>query len=261
MIPGGYYLKARCIQDSEIAHAAPVVREIWDYLIKEANHAPNDKLGLSRGSTVRRIADIQDALHWFVGYRKEVYSNDQCEKAMKWLAKAGMIEYTKTARGLRITVCKYDTYQDPKNYEDGEVTATKAGRRRQCSGTINKNDKNVKDSTPQSAPEWEFSNEGFFDRQLSKNSGEPEIDRYRALVEFLHSKDEEGNYLFASILALDKQISYKDYQILKKMQTPARSLKGVLEDMQNKKDTIKRYSSVFLTAKNWLKRDIAKQSA
>ena len=37
-IKGGYYIKARQIQDSEIAHSPPHFREIWDWLIKEANH-------------------------------------------------------------------------------------------------------------------------------------------------------------------------------------------------------------------------------
>ena len=38
MIPGGYYIKARQIKYSWVANAAPVVREIWDYLLREANH-------------------------------------------------------------------------------------------------------------------------------------------------------------------------------------------------------------------------------
>jgi hypothetical protein len=37
-IPGGYYIKARALRNSWIAHAAPVVRETWDYLIENANH-------------------------------------------------------------------------------------------------------------------------------------------------------------------------------------------------------------------------------
>ena len=119
MIKGGFYLKARCIQDSEIAHCAPVVREIWDYLIKEANHADNARLNIKRGQTFRRIADIQEALHWHVGYRKMTYSNKQCEGAMKELRRLGMVVCTKGVRGMLITVCKYDTYQNFKNYEGG----------------------------------------------------------------------------------------------------------------------------------------------
>jgi len=37
-IKGGYYIKARCIQDSEISIMPPYIREIWDWLLKEANH-------------------------------------------------------------------------------------------------------------------------------------------------------------------------------------------------------------------------------
>lgn len=117
MIKGGFYLKARCIQDSEIAHCAPVVREIWDYLIKEANHADNTRLGIKRGQTFRSIEDIKEALHWYVGYRKMTYTNKQCEGAMKVLRRLGMVVVTKGARGMLITVCKYALYQDFKNYE------------------------------------------------------------------------------------------------------------------------------------------------
>jgi len=37
-IEGGYYIKARVIKHKKIAHAAPHVREIWDYCLREANH-------------------------------------------------------------------------------------------------------------------------------------------------------------------------------------------------------------------------------
>ena len=43
-IQGGYYIKARKIQESEIAHAPPHVREIWDWLLWDANWKDNGKL-------------------------------------------------------------------------------------------------------------------------------------------------------------------------------------------------------------------------
>lgn len=113
-IEGGYYIKARCIQNSEIAIAPPYVREIWDWLLKEANHT--DKGNIKRGQVVRTFNDIREGLKWMIGYRKEKYTKRQCEYAMKFLRDKKMIETIKTTRGLIITICKYEFYQDHGNY-------------------------------------------------------------------------------------------------------------------------------------------------
>lgn len=141
-IKGGYYLKARCIQESEISHAPPYVREIWDWLIKEANHC--DTKICKRGQTIRTFKDIQEGLCWYAGWRKHTYSKDQCEKAMKWLRKATMIATEKTTRGLLITVLNYDKFQTSSNYETDNESNRKATVQQQYADTINKNDKNYK---------------------------------------------------------------------------------------------------------------------
>ncbi|MCF8219794.1 MAG: hypothetical protein K9J21_12545 [Bacteroidales bacterium] len=146
MIKGGYYIKARKIQNSEIANAPPHVREIWDWLIKEANHKEKKIHGniFKRGELIRSYRDIQEGLHWMVGFRKEKYSKWQCEMAMKWLTKRQMITTTKTTRGMIITVCNYDYYQNPENYESHKGSHNKATTKPQGTDTINKNEKNAK---------------------------------------------------------------------------------------------------------------------
>jgi hypothetical protein len=142
MIHGGYYIKARCIQNSDIATAPPYIREIWDWLLKEVNHSDTDKI--KRGQTLRTFHDIIDGLKWFIGYRKMTYNKGQCENAMRWLRNRGMITTMKTTRGLFITICNYDLYQDSKNYESNTEEGMKDTIKQQHSDTINKNDKNVK---------------------------------------------------------------------------------------------------------------------
>lgn len=115
-IIGGYYIKARQIQKSGIATAAPYVREIWDWLLLEANH--KDTSVCKRGECIRSYKDIREGLKWYVGFRKITYSKDQCENAMKRLRKGGMITTRKTTRGILISICNYDYYQDPDNYTD-----------------------------------------------------------------------------------------------------------------------------------------------
>jgi hypothetical protein len=147
-IKGGYYIKARCIQDAEIAKEPPYIREIWDWLLKECNHADNDKTGLKRGQCLRTYRDIQEGLCWYIGWRKVMYNKWQCEIAMKRLKATTMITTQKTTRGILITVVKYNFYQDANNYDSHTITTDYI----QSSHTINKNDKNDKNDKNQDIP-------------------------------------------------------------------------------------------------------------
>lgn len=142
MINGGYYIKARKIQESEIAHAAPSVREIWDWLLQQANHKTNKVC--DRGQCVRTYKDIMDGLSWYAGWRKMTYSKSDCENAMKFLRSRLMITTQKTTRGLVITIVNYDLYQNPKSYESHTEYSTEYHSLPQHTATINKNDKNDK---------------------------------------------------------------------------------------------------------------------
>lgn len=152
---------ARKEKYSEIGHAPPHVREIWHYLIREANHSGKKKHGhvLERGQILTTYDEIRDGLHWMVGWRKMRYSKSQCENAMKFLRRPGrngsMIATRKTTRGLIITILNYNFYQNPKNYESHNESHNECHDERrnspQTADTIDKNvknEKNVKD-TPQ----------------------------------------------------------------------------------------------------------------
>ncbi len=132
-IPGGYYLKARKIQESEAAHASPCVREVWDWLLMTANHKMVRRNGttIKRGETVKTYNDIQNGLSWKRGFIKKAYSKSDIENALRYLRTTSMITTRKTTRGIFITIVNYDFYQNPKNYENHTNTAT-----------INKNGKN-----------------------------------------------------------------------------------------------------------------------
>ena len=143
MIAGGYYLKARKTQESWIAHAPPHVREIWDWLLLNANY--EDHKEIKRGQCFTSYNEIREGLHWMVGYRKERYSKWDCEKAMKVLTKATMVATTKTTRGLIITILNYDIYQNPKNYESHNDSHTRATRKPQGADTIRKEEEEGKE--------------------------------------------------------------------------------------------------------------------
>jgi len=147
-IYGGYYIKARQIKHSWIAQSAPVVREVWDYLIREANHKDMKYKGflLHRGQLFRSYLEIRNSLAWNIGYRKAKYSANQMKHAMRLLKKNSMIKLTKKPRGCIITLINYDIYQNPANYESSTEQYTNNPMSKlsnnQLPPSINKKDKN-----------------------------------------------------------------------------------------------------------------------
>lgn len=140
-IPGGYILQPRCIDNSFIAGAPPHVREIWALLLRKANHKPRKVSGklINRGQLWTSYNHIINELSWKVGYRKESYKKHHIETAMKLLTKETMITTTKTTRGMIVTICNYDYYQNPKNYETDSETDNETDNEQTG---INKNVKN-----------------------------------------------------------------------------------------------------------------------
>lgn len=141
-IMGGYYLKARQIKDSDISHAPPHIREIWDLILRECIFR-NGNGKLKRGQWYTSRDQVLDALSWNAGWRKMTYKKTDYENTLRYLRRTGMITTQKTTRGVIITVCNYEYYQDPKNYEyrsdnriekstctDHEPNDSKEGRRR-----------------------------------------------------------------------------------------------------------------------------------
>jgi len=129
------------IQESDIMHAPPYVREIWGILLCRA--CRKDNKFLKRGQLRITYDEIREALHWMVGWRKMKYSKWNCENAIKWLRKATMITTMKTTRGMIITICNYNIYQASANHDNCyRNRATKATGKPRTPDTANENDKN-----------------------------------------------------------------------------------------------------------------------
>jgi len=130
-ITAGYYIKARKIQESKIAHAPPHVREIWDWFLMQANHKDRKVGGtvIKRGQVFTSYEEIRNALHWMVGWDKRRYKKSHLETTMKWLRKHAMVTTRKTTRGMLITIVNYDFYQNPENYKaTGKSTGEPQGK-------------------------------------------------------------------------------------------------------------------------------------
>lgn len=105
---------------SAIMKAPPCTRELWDYLLLTACYTARKENGiiLKRGQVKVSLEEIITDLSWYVGFRKMCYTKDQLKAAMRTLRKALMITSMKTPTGMVITICNYDYYQNPKNYEN-----------------------------------------------------------------------------------------------------------------------------------------------
>ncbi|MCP3941081.1 MAG: hypothetical protein GY710_06315 [Desulfobacteraceae bacterium] len=119
-IPGGYIIKAKCIEKSKIASAPPCTRETWNWLLLNANF--KDSTGKSghtvkRGQIFCRYKDILEGLTWFVGFKATTYSTSQMKATMKYLRDELMVTTRKHRQGVMITICNYDKYQTFTNYE------------------------------------------------------------------------------------------------------------------------------------------------
>ncbi|MCK5602041.1 hypothetical protein KAR91_09235 [Candidatus Pacearchaeota archaeon] len=142
MVKGGYILQPRVFGESDASKLPPVTRELWFLLLRGVSHKTGGKY--QRGSGFFSLSDIQESLSWYVGYRKMIYSKPQLTKSLRRLCEGSMIATAKATRGVYVTICNYDYYQDPKNYESNGEGSTKVSRKKQEGHAKNKNVEEVR---------------------------------------------------------------------------------------------------------------------
>ena len=223
--------------------------EAWIDLLLRASHEDQkepigaDFIMVKKGQVL--TSQLQLSTDWF-------WSRKKVNHFLNVLQKDGMLVVKTATKWSMITICNYGSYNDRRTTKE---------QQRNNKGTTKEHIQPLeplnKNSTHPAKPAYKYSHNGFFDRQLEKCAGEPELGKYQKLVEFLHEKDDDGNYKFSNVLSLEKQISYRDYIQLKAVEQSEnrRSLKEVLESMEDRKTLKKDHKNVYLTAKNWLKMD------
>jgi len=141
-IKGGYVLQPRVINNSDVMKMPPVTRELWFYLCRNVQWSQYKNL--RRGQGYFNLGDIQEDLCWMVGYRKMTYSKPQLTKSLRRLREGFMIETARATHGLVITICNYDFYQDPNNYE-GNDEGVREGNAKEAEGSQYKQEDIKKD--------------------------------------------------------------------------------------------------------------------
>lgn len=150
----GYILLSRGVLNSDIWSKPPLYMKVWIYLLTNANY--KDYGNLKRGQLFTSIPEIQRACSYKVGYRTVEPTKKEIWGILEFLRNPGegndegntkepMIETMKVTHGMVVTICKYNDYQNPRNYEgnsesNDEGTAKELRRKRQ-GNNINKQDK------------------------------------------------------------------------------------------------------------------------
>ena len=126
---------------SEVYRSTPVVRELFIWLLLnvgwQTKDTEKDDVGVGRGEWKGTLDDIRKGLSWKSGYRTEMYTKAQIQRALVKLNGYNTVEYTGDTRGISVKVCKYDTYQGSRN--TGRNTSETPPKR------LRNADENVKD--------------------------------------------------------------------------------------------------------------------
>lgn len=134
MIEGGYILLARKMFESDIMDKPPHYLKLWVWMLGKAFWKNGDKL--QRGQFSTTIKEMQKAGGYKVGYRTRELTKGEVRSAYEDFAKNTMISTMKSTRGMVITICNYEAYQNPKNYEEHSEHSTKTLRRTRAQHTI-----------------------------------------------------------------------------------------------------------------------------
>lgn len=119
VIPGGYIIIARKLLDSDLMKQSPLVVKLWFWLLLKANF--KDRQQLKRGQLVTTIAEMQESMSHYAGWRKIIPTKDEIRTAYESLIKATRITTQKTTRGMVITIMNYNAYQDISAYASHTV--------------------------------------------------------------------------------------------------------------------------------------------
>jgi hypothetical protein len=136
--------------DSDIMNQSPLVLKLWLWFLMKANWKDRDQL--KRGEFVTTIAEMQEAMSHFAGWRKITPTRDQIRSAYEGLAYTTRITTRKTTRGMIISIINYSTYQNTLSYVSHTETLNES---RACPSatphdteSLNQENQDIKPSSP-----------------------------------------------------------------------------------------------------------------
>jgi len=130
-ICNGATLWARQTIDSEIFFYKPDKWfKMWFYIVNKVNH--KDTNLFKRGTNLITYGEIMSSTK---------ATKNQVDKLIRFLKKTEMATTRKTTRGMVITICNYDKYQNIETYKSDKLDDLQTKRRRNADDTINNNER------------------------------------------------------------------------------------------------------------------------
>lgn len=203
----------------------------------------------------------------FVGdYAKIGLSRDQYRRAIKRLTSAHQITTQATNRGTIATICESalydvnifsDNHQAPIQNPQGQHERTTKEEEEEI--VKKENIKRKKAERNHSTGEKKaLSALRFYESQLddltssTRDIAPAAAESYRRFVEYLGDKAPK-------LLQLDDHLPFEKFTELRNQYGPE-TFRDVINDMQNHRDLLKKYSSMRLTLQSWLKRRVSQNA-
>ena len=125
-LESGYALLSRGVFDSSLWQLPPDHFRVAMYLLLKARHKPNphtlpDGLKIGRGELVTSMARIAENCSFYENRMLREMGRKKALNILENLENIGFLKRNSHSLGTHITICNYDTYQTPDNYNSHKV--------------------------------------------------------------------------------------------------------------------------------------------
>ena len=247
----GYIIISRDLINHEI-FASEKLLKIWIWCILKANYKDRFvPFKINKGHTTIEIKRGQFIFGRFKAEEELFIDGSTIYKCLQKLKTLECIDISSNNQYSIITICNYDTYQSPHNYEvtGKEQPSNNQGTTKEQPRNTNKKDKqDNKDKKRESA----FS---FYNSEIEKNQTAPQIEKYIMMKDFLFGKNPLHENL-ENILTLPKQLTYEQFcEVLKRMPSYKKLGQDYLLQMENVDKYTNNRKSIYAILIKWFQMD------
>ena len=226
----GWIKLHRKIFDNPMYFSEPFTRmQAWIDLLLLANHSGQyfyirgNRIDVKRGEVAHSMESLAQRWKW---------SRGKVLRYISQLENSQMIVQQKNHVITKLSITNYNTYQS-----DGTTDSTTDGQQTVQQTDTNKNDKNDKNENKERET-----------RTQQPKSTNPDYIKFNNWIQ------EKAPYC-SNPRNFPHQITEEEFIKLKKKYS-GQQIADIVEKIENRKDLRKRYSNLYLTVNNWIKKEI-----
>ena len=226
----GWIKLHRKIFDNPMYFSEPFTRmQAWIDLLLLANHSGQyfyirgNRIDVKRGEVAHSMESLAQRWKW---------SRGKVLRYISQLENSQMIVQQKNHVITKLSITNYNTYQS-----DGTTDSTTDGQQTVQQTDTNKNDKNDKNENKERET-----------RTQKPESTNPDYIKFNNWIQ------EKAPYC-SNPRNFPHQITEEEFIKLKKKYS-GQQIADIVEKIENRKDLRKRYSNLYLTVNNWIKKEI-----